>query len=195
MCNVKMKTGIFFMALSLGIASSAYSQECVYQSRTVMKNDIKISERSNIVRDVIDVDDNSKKCIVHFSVRINQSWKMATGEWEWSGNRPHQQACAKAVQLAEKEVIERVAERDISNEQVLICNDDERYEELKNIDVGTVGSIEQFRPHPEYKDSFYHRGAECRWIVDSDFTGTDIRKYEGVICETNPDKWVVVDKF
>ncbi len=190
-----MKKITSLLALTFGIAISAQAQECVYQSRTVTKNDLEISERSNIVRDVTDVGNGNRKCTVHFSVRINQDWKMATGEWEWSGNKPHQQACAKAVQLAEKMVIERVAERDVSNEQVLVCNDDERYEQLKNIDVGTVGSIEQFRPHPEYDNSFYHQGAECRWFVDANFTGTEIRKYEGVICETKPDKWVVVDKF
>lgn len=175
--------------------SAAQAQECVYQSRTETRNTAEISERNNIVRDVIDLENGNRRCSVYFSVRINQDWHMASGEWEWNGNTPHQQACAKAVQIAEKEAVERVSQRDVSNEQVLICNDDERYEELKNIDVGTVATLDQFRPHPEYERPFYHNGAECRWFVDAAFIGTDIRKYEGVICETRPNQWVVVDKF
>ena len=182
-------------AILIVSAMSAVAQECVYQSQTVTSNSTEISERSQIVRDVINVGNGNRICRVNFSVRINQDWHMATGEWEWSGNRPHQQACAKAVQLAEQSVIERVSDRAVNNQQILVCNDDKRYEELQNISVGTVGSIEQFRPHPEYDRSFYHNGAKCRWFIDAAFTGVDIRRYEGVICQTKPGKWVVIDQF
>lgn len=190
-----MKFRLIIAALTMIGWSNALAQECVYQSRTVANNNVEISERSKIVRDVIDTGNGNRKCLVNFSVRINQEWEMASGEWEWSGDAPHQQACAKAVQIAENAVVERVSERSVSKEQILICNDDERYTNLKNISVGTVGSIEQFRPHPEYENAFYYQGAECRWFLDSTFMGKDIQKYEGIICETKPDKWVVVDKF
>jgi len=185
---------VFVFVISL-FASTIHAQECVYQSRTAATNSVQISERGDITRDVTSVGNGNRKCTVNFSVRVNQDWHMASGEWEWSGNRPHQQACAKAVQLAEKAAIERIADRNVTNEQVLICNDDEQYEQLKNITVGTVGSVNQFRPHPEYDREFYHGGATCRWFVDAAFTGTDIQKYEGVICETRPNKWVVIDQF
>jgi len=184
-----------FLLLFSFVSVDALASECVYQSKTVSRNSIQISESSEIVRDIIETSYGNRKCMVNFSVRINQDWHMASGEWEWSGDRPHQQACAKAIELAKKDVIDRVSNQRITNEQVLICNDDERYEQLTNITTGTVGSIEQFRPHPEYDKKFYHNGAECKWFVDAAFTGTDIQKYEGVICETRPNQWVVIDKF
>jgi len=183
--------GLFLLLSSL-VASG---QQCVYESRTVTTSDAEISERSEIRRVVTDAGNGNRVCRVDFSVRINQDWHMATGVWEWSGDRPQSQACARAVQVAEQSVIDRVSSRNLSKEQVLVCNDDERYEQLTNISVGTVGSIEQFEPHPEYDKSFYHNGAECRWFLDPAFTGTDIKRYEGVICQTRPGKWVVVDQF
>lgn len=191
---MKYKFTTLFLMMSVASAN-AIAGECVYQSRTVTQNNVEIDEHSEIVREVIDTARGNRKCIVNFSVRINQDWYMTSAEWEWSGNRPHQQACAKAVELAKKQVVERVSDQNITNEQVLICNDDERYQDLTNTSVGTVGSIEQFRSHPEYKKRFYYNGAECKWFVDPAFTGTDIQKYEGVICESRPNQWVVVDKF
>jgi len=184
-----------FLLLFSFVSVDALASECVYQSKTVSRNNIQIAESGEIVRDIINTSHGNRKCMVNFSVRIGQGWHMASGEWEWSGDQPHQQACAKAVELAKKDVIDRVANQRITNEQVLICNDDERYQQLTNITTGTVGSIEQFRPHPEYDKKFYHNGAECKWFVDAAFTGTDIQKYEGVICETRPNQWVVIDKF
>lgn len=187
---------LFGMMIFTGFISVSFgSQQCVYQSRTVTEHSTTISERAGITRAVVPTADGNKKCMVNFSVRINDEWHMATGEWEWSGSAPHQQACAKAVSIAESDVISRISQRDVSSEHVLVCNDDEKYTELKNITVGTVGSVNQFRPHPDRHGTFYHSGAKCRWFVDSSFTGNNIRQYEGVICETKPDKWVVVDKF
>ena len=77
-------------AILIVSAMSAVAQECVYQSRTVTSNSTEISERSQIVRDVTNVGNGNRIFRVNFSVRINQDWHMATGEWEWSGNRPHQ---------------------------------------------------------------------------------------------------------
>ena len=190
-----MKKITCLVALTFGVVFSAQSQECVYQSRTVTNNNLEVSERSNITRDIIDVENGNRKCIVNFSIRVGNEWHMASGEWEWSGSRPHQEACAKAIQVAEQEAIERIADREVTNQQVLICNDDERFSRIENISVGTVGSIEQFWPHPEFDKPFYHEGTRCRWIVGSRFTGDNIKRHDGIICEVSQEKWVVVDKF
>jgi len=189
-----MKYRIILFSFLFLLISTADAQ-CVYQSRTVTKQDAKIENRSEIRRSIVPALNGNKKCMVSFSVQINREWHMANGGWEWSGDAPHQNACAMAVKVAESEVLDRISDRNVSSEQVLICNDDERFQELKNISVGTVASIEQYRPHPEYTEEFYHNGAKCQWFVDTAFAGNDIRQYEGVICEIRSGEWVVVDKF
>ena len=41
-------------------------------------------------------------------------------------------------------------------------------------------------------DNYY---TKCRVFLDTDWTGTDIRTRNGVICKLENDLWIVVDKF
>jgi hypothetical protein len=77
----------------------------------------------------------------------------------------------------------------------MICRDQPDLLTLRSTNPGTVAELSQFRPHPEYPKRFWHNGAQCRMFLDSAWTGRDIRTYQGVICQVQDSKWVVVDKF
>jgi hypothetical protein len=88
-----------------------------------------------------------------------------------------------------------VGKNQTTNEKVLVCKDQPKLSVLSSTQVGTVGDVGQFRPHPEYPKRFYHNGTECKWFVESNFVARDIRTYQGVICQIREGKWVVTDKF
>lgn len=171
------------------------NDQCVLQDRTVSKSTVTIAERADIRTEVVPSLNGGRRCLVNFRARIGAGWHTAFGEHEWSGDRSREEACAVALKRAEDSVRERVGSSQVVSEKTLICNDNPDLRTLRQTNPGTVGNLSQFRPHPEYTREFWHNGAPCRFFLDSTFTGTDIRTFQGVICKIHDSKWVVVDKF
>jgi hypothetical protein len=88
-----------------------------------------------------------------------------------------------------------VGTSNVQTEKVMVCSDRENMNTLRNISVGTQADIHQFRPHPNFPREFWHNGTRCRWFTEPSFNGQDIHNYQGVICQLNLARWVVVDKF
>ena len=183
------------LALTLLPVMTMASDNCVLQDRTVSRSSVQIEERSPIRRDVVPYFNNQKRCVVDFRVRIGPNWHTAFGEHTWPGDVPADQACAVAVSRAEDAVRQRVGQSQTISEKTLVCKDEPRLNTLKSAQIGTVGDLGQFRPHPELTGRFHHNGAQCKWFIDSAFTGRDVRTFQGIICQVQPDQWVVVDKF
>lgn len=165
------------------------------QEKIVNKSDVVIKELSEIRRDVVPWSKNEQKCIVNFKALIGDTWYAANGEYIWDGELPSAEACGAAVNKAKKDLTAKVKPATLLSEEVLICNDDRQRSNIKVAKVGSIVDISQLRAHPNYTNKFYHNGTECRWFLDSSWTGKDIRQYQGVACKLEPSKWVVVDKF
>lgn len=172
----------------------ATAEQCVMQDRTVIRDQVKIEERSPVRRDIIAMPNGQKRCLVDFRVRIGNTWHTAIGEHDWSGEVDSARACAQAVTAAEQKVLERQP-RQVTSEQVLICKDRPELRELEQAHPGSLGDIAQFRPHPSYPNRFWHNGVQCRWFVEPAFVANQVQMYQGIICELRPRQWVVVDKF
>ena len=168
---------------------------CVLQDRVVSRSEVVIAERSPIRRDVVPYFDGKRKCMVDFRVRIGQDWHTAIGDHVWDGHRPESEACAIAVTRAEDSVRQRVGRSQTASERILVCKDQPALQPLRNTVVGTVGDLGQFRPHPERLDRFWHNGSQCKWFVENAFQDQRVRQFQGIICEIQDSKWVVVDKF
>jgi len=181
--------------LAVAISAPVMAEQCVLQERSVTQHMVQIDERTPIRRDVVIMPGGGRKCVVDFRARVGATWHTAFGEHAWDGHRPSDEACAIAVDRAEMNVRERAGRSRSAAERVLVCRDRPELQELRTTSVGTVGDIGQFRPHPEHQARFWHNGAQCRWFVDSAFTGSAIRTFQGIVCEIGRDQWVVVDKF
>lgn len=168
--------------------------ECVMQEKTVSQSTAVIDERTPIRQDVVPFG-TGKKCIVDFRVKIANKWHTAFGEYQWDGNIGSQHACAIAVSRAEDQVRDRVGRSQTSSERILVCKDSPQLQEFANSTVGSTGDIGQFRIHPNYPNKFWYQGTQCRWFLDTVFTGQDIRNMQGIVCQLDARKWVVVDKF
>lgn len=187
---------ITMMLFLLNITDSVLpADNCVMQERITTQHQVIVQERSSVRREIVPQPGAQRKCMVDFRVRIGNTWHTAFGEHVWDGNQGANEACAVAVARAEDAVKQRVGRGVSVTERVLICSDRPDLQELRSTVIGTVGRNQQFRPHPEYTGRFWYRGAQCRWFVEPAFTGRDIHNFQGIICEINPDQWVVVDKF
>jgi hypothetical protein len=172
----------------------AQAEQCVLQERTITRNTIKIEERSAVRRDIIGTANGQRRCLVDFRVRVGTTWHTAIGEFDWPGDRDSGWACGQAVKNAEQSVMNRLGAV-ASNEQILVCKDRPELQELRQTHPGSVGDIAQFRPHPEFPNRFWHNGAQCRWFMETSYARSDVQIWHGIICEVQPNRWVVVDKF
>ena len=170
-------------------------QNCVLQEKTVRRANVYIQETSDIRKDVIPWGNNQKQCIVNFKALIDNNWYAAHGEHVWDGELPVADACGIAVERAKKDLTNSVKPSNIVSEDVLICRDDTNNSNMYNTKVGSFVDITQLSVHLKYPRRFYYNGAECRWYMESNWTGKDIRQYQGIACRLEPEKWVVVDKF
>jgi hypothetical protein len=177
------------------VSMTAAAQTCVLQQNTVNRTAVTIQERSQITATVVPTADGRRKCMVDMRVRIGATWHTTFGEFVWNGDSPRDVACAAAVKRAEDAAIQRVSSTQIISENVLICNDREDLNTLRQSNPGTVGQLAQFRPHPTHTREFWHNGARCRWFVESVWQGRDIGTQQGIICQLQDNNWVVVDKF
>lgn len=183
------------LLIALLIPGAAVAQQCVLQDRTVTRNAVVIAERSAVRAEVVPSFNGGKKCLVNFRARIGADWYTAFGEHEWAGDRPREEACAVAVQRAESSVRDRVGASKVVTEKTLICNENPDLNALRTLNPGTIAELHQFRPHPDYNREFWHNGARCRFILDTVYGSVGLRTLQGVICQLQDTKWVVVDKF
>lgn len=181
--------------LLLLLPMSVLAGECVLHSKTATQNRGVITERADVRHMVTPAINGYQRCIVSFRARINNEWHTAHGDYDWTGNRPIQEACTIAYQRAEAEVQRRVSPTAISNDSVMVCSDRPEHQTLRQTQIGTVGRLSQFRPNPDRPNEFYHNGTQCRWFLDTEFRGQDVNTFQGVICHVQNQNWVVVDKF
>ena len=182
--------------ISILMCSAVTAQaDCVLQDKTVSQSSVIISERTQLTATVVPEPTGGKRCLVTFRARVGVTWYTATGEYTWPGDTPRDSACAVAVKRAEDSVRDQVSSSRVISEKILVCNDDTTLETIRQTNPGTVGNLAQFRPHPGYPREFWYNGTRCRWFLDTGFTGSDIKTWQGVICEIHKSKWVVVDKF
>ncbi len=186
-----MKKLLLLIALPVVVSA----QQCVLQDRTVTRGAVVIQERSEMRAEVVPAFNGGRKCMASFRVRIGGEWHSAFDEYEWPGDRPREEACAVAVKRAEDSVRERVSRTQVVTEKTLICSDNPDHQTLRSMNPGTIGKLSQFRPHPDLPREFWHNGAPCRFFLDSTYTGSDVRTWQGVICRLQDSNWVVVDKF
>ena len=176
-------------------SATAAAQTCVLQQNTVNRTAVTIQERSQISATVVPTPDGRRKCMVDMRVRIGADWHTTFGEFVWDGATPRDAACAAAVKRAEDAAVQRVAAATVISENVLVCNDREDLNTLRQINPGTVGKLAQFRPHPTNTREFWYNGTRCRWFVDSVWQQQTVNTMQGIICQLQDNNWVVVDKF
>lgn len=176
--------------IALLLISSTAFAECKMAQDTVAVSTADIAKRQVVAKQVFDTP-TGKVCSVDMRFLIGSEWHAAVGEASWSPDITQSQACGTAVSRAEQMVLDRAGKMQLQATQILTCNDDAPHTQHP---IGSVASLTAYRGHPEYPRSFVHNGTECRFFLDSQFTGADVYTYQGIICRVNGG-WAVVDKF
>jgi hypothetical protein len=183
------------LVIALMLPAAVAAGECVLQSKTATNGRAQILERSALTQTVTPEINGKKRCIVSFRARIGNQWLTAHGDQSFDLAQSEKSACNIALTRAEAEVQSRGGQTSVSTESVVVCSDRPEHQTIRKTTVGTVGLVSQFRPHPDRNREFWHNGARCRWFLDTEFHAQDIAVVQGIICQMQDAKWIVVDKF
>jgi len=179
--------------LTASLVGSAWA-ECDLKEDSVITNSIKILEKEIVSRTVTPTA-RGRSCGIDARFRIGNEWHVQAGDADWKDSETIQQTCARAMDMAERSLTERIGRANIQSRRLVVCRDDGNYRRLDNYEVGTVRRLHQYRPHPTYPNNFVHNGTVCRFFLDTKMQEKDIYTFQGVICEIGRDQWAVVDKF
>lgn len=170
--------------------------ECVMTDRVTTSATVRVEERSDVRRDIVPSPTQGfRRCLVSYKARIGAQWYLAQGSYDWPGNASTDEACAVAMSRADASVRTQVAPVGMRSESTMVCTDRPNMDTLRKTQVGTLGRLHQFRPHPDYPREFWHNGTRCRWFLDTEWAQTNVVTRQGVICRLDSDQWVVVDKI
>jgi hypothetical protein len=179
------------------ISITASAQECLMTDRIASTDLGKISNIENIKANLTPWKNGRQTCTVTLDGAVNGKWASGKGEFTWDGQSSSMQACVAAVDLAKKDLLNKLTDSTISNQSVIICKEQkDKDKPLLNPAVGTIlVNVNSLRVHPTFPKSFYHNGEECRWYIETSWNGKDITHINGIICRIDPEHWIVVDKF
>lgn len=167
--------------------------ECRMVEQTVSRSEVRIAQRTVPVRNI--TESAPRQCHVRFRVLVDGQWHDALGSQTWREDQTVQQACGEAAMRAERDVIDRIGRGRVTNQSIMVCDDDERFRTVRRAEIGTVARLDQYRPHPEYPRAFIHNGTQCRWFLESGMQAQDVRTWQGIVCEVQNGLWAVVDRF
>jgi hypothetical protein len=190
-----MKTLNLATALVLFSGPAFGADRCRLYEHTENQTSAVIQERGPIRRQTITENNGAKRCRVDFMVKIGPNWHPAGYEHKFGSNIGFNEGCAIAAHEAEREIMASVGKQQVKHASRMICDDDPDRHALQNANPGTVVSVSQLKPHPDFPKNFRHNGTECRWFLEPNWTGQDIRQWQGVACQVQDGKWVVVDRF
>ncbi len=186
----------FILILSL-ISSPSIAQECIMKEKTTSREVGQIYEIRNVIAEVSTHGKGQFKCTASIEGYTQGKWHQGRGDFIWNGNLSQDKACGAAVELAKKNLLTGLYSSTIENEALIVCKEpDEKDKPLLNPKIGTIiDDVNRLRKHPNYAKSFYHKGEECRWYLETGWNGKDILQFQGIVCRYGPTKWIIVDKF
>jgi hypothetical protein len=184
------------ITLLLLISFNSYAQECRMKETLRSKESTVVEMIRNVKAEVVPHGNQQLRCNVQLEGWANGKWNLTSGDFIWNGNYSKENACKAAIELAKKNLQNALNSSTIESESVIVCEEPwPKAQPILNPKVGTIlDSIKGLRVHPQHPQPFYHKGAECRWYLETGWNGKDIFQFNGIVCQYGP-KWIVVDKF
>ncbi len=184
------------LIIALALIPPVASAECYMRSVTVNQLSSKIERTADIVREVTRVQDQ-KQCTVTFRVMLEGNWYTALGRARDKLSVDDAQLCARAMDLGRARVLQDIAGSQVEATQELVCTDQD-IPKNRVVKVGDQIRESEVAPHwdPAKRQSFPHRGMECRWFMENVSLGAGgIAHNLGIMCRTKNDQWHVLEKW
>jgi len=187
---------LIFLLSIINVCSALAQQDCLLTEKIIAKETGVVAEIRNIEAEVTPFGKGQQKCSVRLEGLAKGKWHFARGEFIWDGDHAPAKACGAAIELAKKNLLTGLNSSTITNESVVICKEmPEKDRPLLNPPIGTIlDDLKRLRINSQHP-TFYHKGEECKWYLETAWNGKDIKQFNGIVCRYGPAKWIIVDKF
>mgnify|MGYP003116856853 FL=1 len=119
-------TGAIATAFYPGFAFST----CDYQTKTNLTYQKEIQSIKNFTKDVKDHTNNTRKCTVNMSIKVDGKWYDAEGSYIYGPNLSENEGCNKADERAKEDVLRLVAPEIVTGQKYLNCHTGKRVVDL-----------------------------------------------------------------
>jgi len=190
-----MKASIATLAIGLSVSSVVHS-ECVMRTSSLTKVAGKLDQIADI-RPLLSPSFNGElKCSVSLRVAYQGQWFTAYGDYTGDPKIGQEELCVNAVEIAARQFLASKEARLLHSDQQMVCSDEPEIK-VRPVEKGEVIRLSEVNLRSD-KPTFFYKGAECKWFIETTVAAKDLYQWNGIVCRTgrpSSDDWSVVDKF
>jgi len=179
------------LALAIPITAQA---DCYVRSAMTNQTSVKISSIADVEPLVVPISPTQNKCIVSFRAQVNGEWITAEGESVGPRGLGQEDLCRGAMDQGRAQILSRASGGQMAVEQNMVCSDQPAIR-VRLVKKGDTVRESEVRPHPNFPKRFIYRGTECRWFQEPEIQHGDLLQRQGIICRSNAQDWLVIDKW
>ena len=165
------------------IAMSA-SAECFIRSATVTS-----AQRAVDVQERKFAYNGHRRCEVTMRVLVADEWQDADGEGEGETDA---QACAVARADARLLLPDTAT---VNSESSMVCTDEPKVTLRERIRAGDWVKESEVAPFAGRTKPFLYQGVPCKWFLHKEAHLGKMVGFAGIICQSRPGQWQVIDLF
>lgn len=169
--------------LALIVSQTAFA-ECNVNSASQLATQRKVGPIENLTKTI-----SMGICTVNFDITVDGVPHHLT-ETE-KGLEQEESLCYYAKERARKNLLLDLGGT-FKAEAITTCLEGDK--QPTRVKIGDIILATQVKPSPIKKD-FMHKGTKCRMFQEHYPVDRQLRIYNGVMCQTDNDEWMVVDKW
>ena len=188
-CKVLMRKTILIAAL--GFTASLANAECYLRSNSIGEAQANIERVADIQFSPVKLANGDTKCTATYSALIKGKWHLAEGT---ATAKDKDQACQTAQNFGNAKLLEQISGTKLTVNQEVLCTDQD-LPRPRTTKKGDIVRISEVNINPAWPKPMLLDGAKCVWFLESKFTGSDLSRPQGIMCQVTDTGWQVIDKF
>ena len=170
--------------LFLLVTNLAWS-DCAVKSASQNVNQKQVSQPVNLVKTI-----TTNQCKVKYSVNIDNKWHDV--EHTYKGSETEDVLCANAIEEGRKILLSQMGGV-FQTESITVCNEGKSVQ-FRPVKVGDLVMDNELGRLDRGQNFKYHN-SNCRLFREKYEKDKKFRVTHGVMCQTDHQEWIIVDKW
>lgn len=170
--------------IAVSLIATAASAECYIRSSTVSSK-----QKTVDVKEKKFAFNGARRCEVTMRVLVGRDWHDADGVGEGETDA---EACKNAREDAKFLLPDSTV---VNTESSMVCTDEPKLTLKSRIRIGDWVRESEVAPFPRKTEPFVYQGTPCKWFLHKEPHLGKVVGFAGIICQTRPGHWQVIDLF
>jgi hypothetical protein len=128
---------------------------------------------------------------------VDGVWYTAQGDAVGDMTQGDNQLCGQAQDIGRARLLQKIDGSRTSVTQEMVCTDQD-VPKWKPVKTGDIVRESEVAPHWDLtkRQSFAHRGMECRWFMETvPYSIGGVVQSQGIMCRLENNRWLIRDKW